>query len=322
MLPLDPPARPGSTVGGLVATGSAGPLRLGFGTPRDHILGLQIVTGDGRMLDIGGRVVKNVAGYDLVRLAVGSRGTLGFITRASIRLRPVPAADFTIVSPAAGGEDAVERGGAIMERILPGALEIVCPRSAGEMMGGGGWHVVARLLGNADAVAESARRVAEAVDGEVETLDARHAATFWQNLADAQAAAIITIRFANHPSELADLMRLALRTLAAIEPGAADGGAPTGAWRLAAHAGDGIVRLWRRAARALPPGHFGDAIARARDELAPVGGTVLVPVAPAGSLDGVPAFGDPPAAVVTERLRKAFDPAGILARGRFLACSP
>jgi hypothetical protein len=209
-----------------------------------------------------------------------------------------------------------------MERLLPGALEIVCPRSAGEMLGAEGWHVVTRLLGNADAVSESARRVADAVDGEAETLAARGAAAFWQNLADAQAAAIITIRFANHPSELSDLARLALRTLALIEPGSTEDGAPSGPWRFAAHAGDGIVRLWRRAARALPPAHFGDAISQARAELAPVGGTVLVPVAPSGSLDGVAAFGEPPAPEVTERLRRAFDPAGVLARGRVLAPPP
>lgn len=322
MLPLDPPARPGSTIGGLVSTASAGPLRLGFGAPRDHVLGLQIVTGDGRILDLGGRVVKNVAGYDLVRLLVGSRGTLGFITRAHLRLRPIGAANTTVISPAAGAADAVERAAAIMERITPAALEVVCPRSAAELLGSGRWHAVSRFTGNGDAVNESIRRVADAVDGEAEVLEARRASGFWLALGDAEAAAMIMIRFADYPSKLAGLMRVALRTLAEIEPGAAEDGAPAGPWRMAAHAGNGIVRLWRRAARALPPAHFGEAITVARAALAAQRGTILVPVAPAGSLDGVPAFGDPPARLVTERVRQSFDPAGVLASGRFLPGVP
>lgn len=75
-LPLDPPGAAAGTVGALLATGTAGPLEAGFGRPRDHVLGGVLVTGDGRILRLGGRVVKNVAGFDLVRLAVGSGAVL------------------------------------------------------------------------------------------------------------------------------------------------------------------------------------------------------------------------------------------------------
>src|SRR5690606_26707295 len=79
-LALDPPYAGDATIGATIATAAAGPLRAGYGTARDHVLGLEVVTGDGRRIHFGGRVVKNVAGYDGVRLLTGSRGTLGIIT--------------------------------------------------------------------------------------------------------------------------------------------------------------------------------------------------------------------------------------------------
>ncbi len=92
-LALDPPVlRPAGTVGGLVATGVAGPLRLRYGTPRDLLIGMTVVRADGTVARSGGKVVKNVAGYDLGKLFAGSRGTLGLITEATFRLHPLPAA--------------------------------------------------------------------------------------------------------------------------------------------------------------------------------------------------------------------------------------
>lgn len=89
-LALDPPG--GGTVGGVLATGVAGPLRLRYGTPRDLLIGITVVRPDGTIAKSGGKVVKNVAGYDLGKLFAGSRGTLGLITQATFRLHPVPAA--------------------------------------------------------------------------------------------------------------------------------------------------------------------------------------------------------------------------------------
>jgi glycolate oxidase FAD binding subunit len=80
------------TVGGVLSTGVAGPLRLRYGTPRDLLIGITIVRADGTIAKSGGKVVKNVAGYDLGKLFAGSRGTLGLITQATFRLHPIPAA--------------------------------------------------------------------------------------------------------------------------------------------------------------------------------------------------------------------------------------
>jgi glycolate oxidase FAD binding subunit len=85
-------ARTAGTIGGILAANVAGPLRLRYGAPRDLLIGLTIVRADGTIAKSGGKVVKNVAGYDLGKLLAGSRGTLGLITQATFRLHPWPAA--------------------------------------------------------------------------------------------------------------------------------------------------------------------------------------------------------------------------------------
>ncbi|MBI5775027.1 MAG: FAD-binding oxidoreductase [Verrucomicrobia bacterium] len=89
-LPLDPPHPDTLTIGELLATNASGPRRYGYGTARDHLIGLTAVLADGRVVSSGGKVVKNVAGYDLHKLFIGARGTLGVIVEATFKLRPLP----------------------------------------------------------------------------------------------------------------------------------------------------------------------------------------------------------------------------------------
>jgi len=96
-LALDPPGLAGRTLGSVVATATAGPLRQGFGGVRDHVLGVTFVTGDGRLVQSGGRVMKNVAGYDLTKLEAGGFGAFGVIVLVHLRLRALPRADLTFV---------------------------------------------------------------------------------------------------------------------------------------------------------------------------------------------------------------------------------
>src|SRR6266704_1255562 len=96
-LALDPPGLAGRTLGSVVATASAGPLRHGLGAVRDHLLGVTFVTGDGRLVQSGGKVVKNVAGYDLTKLEAGGFGAFGVIVLVHLRLRALPRADQTLV---------------------------------------------------------------------------------------------------------------------------------------------------------------------------------------------------------------------------------
>jgi glycolate oxidase FAD binding subunit len=96
-LMLDPPEDAGATVGGVVATAASGPLRTRFGTPRDLVIGASFVLSDGTIGRSGGKVVKNVAGFDVAKLLVGSLGTLAVITEVAFRLHPLPAASRTVL---------------------------------------------------------------------------------------------------------------------------------------------------------------------------------------------------------------------------------
>jgi glycolate oxidase FAD binding subunit len=96
-LPLDPPGGARASLGGIVATNSTGPLRLYYGAPRDMVLGMKIATVEGKVVKAGGRVVKNVAGYDIAKLLIGSYGTLGVIVETSFKLFPLPAERETFI---------------------------------------------------------------------------------------------------------------------------------------------------------------------------------------------------------------------------------
>jgi glycolate oxidase FAD binding subunit len=156
-LALDPPGGPAVSLGGVVASGSAGPLRLLYGRPRDQILGLTLVDGAGRILELGGRVVKNVAGFDLVRLAAGSRGTLGIVTEVTLRLYPLPEEDRTLIWTRESLGEAWSLGRALAMLPLPlAAAELLGGRWEAPLEGSG-FRVLVRLLGSARAVSEMGR---------------------------------------------------------------------------------------------------------------------------------------------------------------------
>jgi glycolate oxidase FAD binding subunit len=125
---------PGATVGGVLATGEAGPLRLRHGTGRDLLIGVEFVRADGVVAHSGGRVVKNVAGYDLGRLLCGSYGTLGIITSATFRLHPAPAARAWVNAPVRDTADLVGMVAAAQDsRVSPAAVEIDLTGRAGTL---------------------------------------------------------------------------------------------------------------------------------------------------------------------------------------------
>jgi glycolate oxidase FAD binding subunit len=129
-LALDPPG--GATVGGLIATNAAGPLRFRYGAPRDLLIGITIVRADGMIAKAGGKVVKNVAGYDLGKLFAGSLGTLGLITEATFRLHPLPAVSEWVVAAAADAGAAAEIVlAAARSPVAPSAIELDWPSTAG-----------------------------------------------------------------------------------------------------------------------------------------------------------------------------------------------
>jgi glycolate oxidase FAD binding subunit len=140
-LSLDPPGDP--TVGACLAGRLSGPLSHRFGTPRDLVLGVTLVLGDGTVASSGGKVVKNVAGYDLGKLVCGSEGRLALIARVALRLHPVPAASATLVvetdDPA--GAVAALRG----SQLQPSALDVLHPGRVAVLFEGRETAVAAQL---------------------------------------------------------------------------------------------------------------------------------------------------------------------------------
>lgn len=204
----DPPGE-GRTVGGVVATGTAGPLRNGFGAVRDQILGVTLVTGEGRIARVGGRVVKNVAGYDLTRLAAGSFGCFGVVTSVNLRLRAVPRADVTLL--ATGERDALlDAARAILETgITPAALEVLSPLAAGRES----WTLAVRFLGSAPAV-DAERQVASgAAAVSLAALEPAQAGPFWRTALAGATRAPVTLRLGALATALDDALDLLLHHL-------------------------------------------------------------------------------------------------------------
>src|SRR5215468_2064843 len=138
-LPLDPPAPGEATLGGVLAANAAGPRRQGYGTARDLVIGIRVVGADGRLVRAGGQVVKNVAGYDLVKLYIGSHGTLGVIVDATLKLRPRPEAEaagwatFSTLESAVGAAMSLAGSelGPVALTVLNARAAEVCARALG-----------------------------------------------------------------------------------------------------------------------------------------------------------------------------------------------
>jgi len=130
-IPLDPPHGDSATIGGIVACNDSGPRRHRFGTPRDLIIGIEVALTSGRVVHSGGRVVKNVAGYDLSRLFCGSRGSLGVITTVTFKLAPLAPTSRTLVAQFTDTTHAVDAALRIAASaaLTPSALELVAPES-------------------------------------------------------------------------------------------------------------------------------------------------------------------------------------------------
>ena len=146
-LALDPPGGDDVTLGGVVSTGIAGPLRAQYGRPRDQVLGLTVVDGRARVLRLGGRVVKNVAGFDLVRLAAGSCGALGMITQINFRLYPRAEVDRTLVWTRANLRSAWELGRDLTMLPIPLTAAELLVGAWPAPLGDGGARVLLRLAG-------------------------------------------------------------------------------------------------------------------------------------------------------------------------------
>jgi glycolate oxidase FAD binding subunit len=198
------------TLGATLATATAGPVAGAFGTPRDVAIGIETVTGTGDIVRGGGRVVKNVAGFDLTRLMVGAWGTLGVITEVSVRLRALPECDETVALPL-NGESSL---GTLLAKvrtapIAPLSLELLSAAAARRLALGEGSTLLVRIAGNAELVA--AQRAALAAVGDV--VDAPP--NVWTALRTVEPAEAAVVRLSGTVARFAETWSAAERLAAA-----------------------------------------------------------------------------------------------------------
>ena len=204
---LEPSLRDLTTVGGAVAGAREGFIAARFGPVRDQVLGLRVVTPTGEVATFGGRVVKNVTGYDGVRLLTGSRGRLGIVTQATLRLRPVPVATLTLVVERDSAAAAVDA--ALRLRDTPTSLSALAAAGGTAVADGHGpWLTAVRYEGSDGALDDATRRARTAL-GEVHVLDEDDALEHWRGLTDFGSTGAWLARFRSRPSRMAlDVGRL------------------------------------------------------------------------------------------------------------------
>ena len=172
MFAADPAYPESATVGGVLAAERQGPLRQGYGGVRDFCIGIRFVTGDGRIAKGGGHVVKNVAGYDLMKLLIGSRGTLAVITSASFKLFPAPRQTRTFVAEFATAEEALHfRDLIIRSPLSPMCLDIVSPLARKLMFRedfSDSWVISVRAAGSDAVLARYRKELGSAITHELE----------------------------------------------------------------------------------------------------------------------------------------------------------
>ena len=282
-LAVDPPA-PGGTIGGLVATADSGPSRHRYGGVRDLVIGITVVLSDGTVAAAGGKVIKNVAGYDLGKLFTGSYGTLGLIASVAVRLHPLPARTVTLVGTT---DDAARLGrGAIELSRRP--LAALCLDAFWDNGSGG---LMVRFGGHA-AMAQATRAKGLFEGGADIVADDEH---LWSGQrARQRSAGGVVLKVSGRPTDLSTVVELAAAHGASVVSRA------------------GLGLSWLSFA---PGADLAARVEALRARLAPRAGTVL---------DGAHLVGNPwpqqqaGAAAVMERVKARFDPARIFRPGAFV----
>jgi glycolate oxidase FAD binding subunit len=320
-LSLDPADAERATVGGVLATNACGPRRHLYGTARDVLIGVTVVTADGAIVKGGGKVVKNVAGYDLPKLFIGSYGTLGVIVEATVKLRPLPEQEelvsvrFDRLKDAGSAVKVVAASDLIPNAVelLDGAGAIGAGLAAGSPTPGG--VLVVGFDGVREQVdwqrAELARLTGPLGGRDPRLLDA----AAWTRLPTAAREAFSTtaavMTLAVLPSQVAEIMEQGA--------GIARGRGLQSAW--AAHAGVGVVR-GALASEPTPkdPAALAVVLAEWREMARAGGGYANLEWAPLVIKSQIPVWDDPGAAGrIMERIKAQLDPRNILNPGRFVA---
>jgi glycolate oxidase FAD binding subunit len=296
---LDVPGE--ATIGGVVATGLAGPRRLRYGTPRDLLIGITIVRADGTVARSGGKVVKNVAGYDLGKLLAGSAGTLALITEATFRLHPLPAAKAYVTAEyVATGVACDAVAAAANSPLVASAVELSRPEPGGPI------RIGVLIEGSADGVAARAMRMAGLL-GPAETSPALP--PWWRGAPAAEGGTLV--RVSCWVSALP-------RVLDAIDAAARDTGVSPA---VSGSAGAGVLYLHLDGGVSFKGSAIAGFVLALRAGLAGERGGVVVLAAP-GPVRAALAAGDGmagsvPALALMRAVKDQFDPGHRMAPGRF-----
>ncbi len=323
MLPLDPPHLPGATLGGIMATNPSGPKRLLYGTARDLLIGCEFVLADGSIGRSGGRVVKNVAGYDLHKLMIGSLGTLGLLTEVTFKVLPLPQHTEWAAALFDNVEDAlIAARQAARSNTSPAALELVNKAALdkiGEISGlalpDAPYVLFFAAEGVAVAVKDQLKNLTElcriARASEVEELAGQaENQALWHSLRDLAAAPDYNLRL-RRSAALTDLSAATQRATKLAEilqiPAA-----------LQIRAGTGLIYLYAK----LEEGQAGEAarlIEAARAEIQRKEGSLVIEAAPNELKASVDVWGGVGSAFASmQAIKQQLDPKGILNPDRFL----
>jgi FAD/FMN-containing dehydrogenases len=306
VVPFDPALPDGATVGGVLAGALSGQARMSLGAPRDFTIGLRVVTADGKLTRAGGKVVKNVAGYDLCKLYIGSLGTLGVIVEATFKTAPLPKAEqrltFEFDDPASAC--------ALVSRAIHAGLAV---RSASLIREASGWLLDLVLAGMETAVRRSEKDLIEwagdlpSPAGAGEGPGVRAPAPLPGN-AIPESQRNPTIDSAKRTSDSPLIARLSV--LPSKLPALLNEAPSTAV--IEAHPATGLCRLSFPKATA-------EAISEACALAARFGGTCVIERCPPDLKRGIDVFGDAPPSLALMRAVKAeFDPNRVLSPGRFV----
>lgn len=317
-LALDPSDAKQATLGGILASNASGPKRLRYGSARDLVIGLRIVQANGEIARSGGRVVKNVAGYDLNKVYIGSLGTLGIIIEANFKLQPLPAVERTLLLTFTNANDAMRTVIALLGSLLtPSAIELIDAGAANDMsnffglnLPTSGYTLAVNFEGSSvsvDRQIDEARLIARRNDALMsDDVAGEKQNRFWDVVRE-HTQGTVTCKAVMLVSHVASYLQKVEQVCHRHELEAA----------IVAHAGNGILYIELR------PGDATTRVVAAVTELRihakEARGSLVVERCPVDLKRRINVWGEPGSDFyLMQRLKRQFDPKGTFVRGRFV----
>ncbi len=304
-LPLDPPCASRATIGGILATNAGGFLRVRYGSARDLLIGIRVALPDGQIVKGGGQVVKNVAGYDLPKLFIGSLGTLGVIVEATFKITPLPPKTTTLV---AGFSD-LQPACAVALRVLhspllPTSMTILNPAASKQYEQSEHYALAVRFGGISSAIARQLNDVAQWArsNGSVSSTKLEDDAALWSGLSDFAADNETVLKVGVLPTQLAAAGNAAERLADQNGLDCAFTANPVGILHVALKG---------------EPEKVKSAVASLRQTTTTTGGHLVVQRAPRALREQIDVWGPLQNSSLMRKLKQEFDPQGILNPGRF-----